>query len=199
MTIDAFGTLVQLRDPVPALRRALAARGVERDEETVRRAFAAEVEHYVPRAHEGRDAASLASLRVDCARVFLDAAGAGTLDADEFPFVSSLEFAFLPGARGACDDLLHAELSLAVVSNWDIGLSEVLQALGLDVPVVTSAEAGAAKPDPRIFELALRHIDASADMAVHVGDSPDDEEGARRAGMRFEPAPLADAARRILA
>jgi len=29
VTIDAYGTLVQLRDPVPALRDALAARGVE--------------------------------------------------------------------------------------------------------------------------------------------------------------------------
>jgi putative hydrolase of the HAD superfamily len=198
VTIDAFGTLLQLRDPVGALRGALSARGVERDEHTVRRAFAAEVAHYRPRAHEGRDAASLALLRRGCTRVFLDAADADMLDADEFPFVASLEFAFLPGARSACADLLNARLSLAVVSNWDVGLAEVLHVLGLDLPVVTSAEAGAAKPDPRIFELALQRIGTSADRAVHVGDSPDDEEGARRAGLRFEPAPLADAARRIL-
>jgi hypothetical protein len=34
---------------------------------------------------------------------------------------------------------------------------------------------------------------------VHVGDSDADREGAAAAGMRFEPAPLADAAARILA
>jgi phosphoglycolate phosphatase-like HAD superfamily hydrolase len=34
---------------------------------------------------------------------------------------------------------------------------------------------------------------------VHVGDSEADAEGARAAGLRFEPAPLPDAARRILA
>ena len=199
MTIDAFGTLLELRDPVPALRTALGAHGIERAEATVRRAFGAEVAYYVPRAHTGRDAASLAALRQASARVFLDAVGAADVDADTFPFVESLTFAFLPDAREACDDLLRAGLRLAIVSNWDIGLQEVLHALGLDLPVVTSAQAGAPKPDPRIFEVALRRIDASSSRAVHVGDSADDEEGARRARMRFEPAPLAAAARRILA
>jgi FMN phosphatase YigB (HAD superfamily) len=199
VTIDAFGTLVLLRDPVPALRAALAARGVAREADSVRRAFRAEVAHYVPRAHHGRDPESLAALRRECTAVFLVSAGADTLDPAEFPFIAALEFTLLPGARAACDDLLHAGLRLAVVSNWDIGLSEYVTQLGLDVPVVTSAEAGAPKPDPRIFELALRRVDTRPDMAVHVGDLQDDAEGARRAGMRFEPAPLADAVRRILA
>lgn len=199
VTIDAFGTLVELRDPVPALRRALAARGVERDDTIVRAAFAAEVDYYVPRAQTGRDAASLVALQRACTQVFLDEVGAEALAADAFPFVESLAFAFLPGAREACATLLRAGLRLAVVSNWDIGLARVLHTLELDVPVVTSAEAGAAKPEPRIFELALQRIGARPDRAVHVGDSADDEEGARRAGLRFEPAPLADAARRILA
>jgi FMN phosphatase YigB (HAD superfamily) len=198
VTIDAFGTLVELRDPVPALGAALRVRGVERDPEIVRQAFESEVAYYLARAQEGRDAESIAALRCACTRVFLAAAGADTLDAREFPFVASLEFAVLPGAREACDDLLQAKLALAVVSNWDIGLTEVLRGLDLDFPVISSAQAGAAKPDPRLFQLALQQINTSPDRAVHVGDSPDDEEGARRAGMRFEPAPLADAVRRIL-
>jgi putative hydrolase of the HAD superfamily len=200
VTIDAHGTLVQLRDPGPALRAALAARGVERTDDAVRDAFAAEVAYYVPRSHEGRDAASLAALRRTCTRVFLDAAGAGSLDADEFPFVPSLGFDLVPGGRAACDDLSRAGLRLCVVSNWDIGLSQHLQRLGLDLPVVTSAEAGAAKPDPAVFELALRRLGvADPARAVHVGDDATDEAGAHAAGMRFEPAPLADAAPRILA
>jgi HAD superfamily hydrolase (TIGR01549 family) len=199
VTIDAFGTLLELHDPVPALRRALAERGVDREDADVRAGFAAEVAYYVPRAHEGRDPASLAKLRRACTCVFLAAVRAGELDPDTFPFAACLEFGVLPGARDACDDLLQAGLSLAVVSNWDIGLAEVLDALGLALPVVTSAHAGAPKPDARIFELALQQINTSSDRAVHVGDSADDEEGARRAGLHFEPAPLADAARRILA
>jgi putative hydrolase of the HAD superfamily len=86
------------------------------------------------------------------------------------------------------------------VSNWDIGLTEHLQGLGVDLPVVTSAEAGAAKPDPAVFELALQRLGiVDPARAVHVGDDAADEAGARAVGMRFEPAPLAEAAQRILA
>jgi putative hydrolase of the HAD superfamily len=199
VTIDAYGTLVLLRDPVPALRAALAERGHERPDDAVRNAFAAEVAYYLPRSHEGRDGASLAALRRACTRVFLDAAGADALDADEFPFVASLAFDLVPGGREACDDLARAGLRLCVVSNWDIGLSEQLQLLGIDLPVVTSAAAGAAKPDPAVFEVALRRLGVrDPARAVHVGDDAADEAGAAAAGMRFEPAPLADAARRIL-
>jgi FMN phosphatase YigB (HAD superfamily) len=200
VTIDAYGTLVLLRDPVPTLRDALAERGVARTDDAVREAFAAEVAYYVPRSHEGRDAASLAALRSACTRVFLDAAGADALVADEFPFVASLAFDLVPGGREACDALSRAGLRLCVVSNWDIGLTEHLQRLGVDLPVVTSAEAGAAKPAPAVFELALQRLGvADPARAVHVGDDAADEAGARAAGMRFEPAPLAEAVQRILA
>ena len=204
VTIDAYGTLVTLRDPVPALRAALAGRGVERSSGDVQRAFEAEVEFYVARSHEGRDEASLALLRCDCAGVFLEALGA-KLDPEDFAsaFVSSLRFTELPGARDACLELAAAGLRLAVVSNWDIGLHEHLGALGLDAVVdlvATSAETGAPKPAPAMFELALARLGvADPARAVHIGDGAADEEGARAAGLRFEPAPLADAVRRILA
>lgn len=199
VTIDAFGTLLGLDDPVPALRGALAERGVVRDEDTVRRAFEAEVAYYVPRSHEGRDEATLALLRRDCAAVFLAAAGAEALDAREFPFVTSLRFHLLPGAAAASCTLQRAGVRVAVVSNWDVGLHEHLAALGLELPVFTSAAAGAPKPAPAVFALALAHLGVEPGRAVHVGDSDADREGAAAAGMRFEPAPLADAARRILA
>jgi putative hydrolase of the HAD superfamily len=203
VTIDAFGTLVALRDPVPALQRALGDRGVARDEDEVRAAFRAEVEFYVERSHEGRDEATLALLRRDCAGIFLAAARAD-LDPGEFApaFVDSLEFETLPGAANACRALAAGGLRLAVVSNWDVGLLERLHALGLAElvdAVVTSAEAGAPKPAPNIFELALARLGATAERTVHVGDSDADAEGAHAAGLRFEPAPLADAASRILA
>lgn len=203
VTIDAYGTLVTLRDPIPALRAALAALGVERSSGDVQRAFETEVVFYVARSHEGRDEAALALLRRDCANVFLEALEA-ELDPNEFApaFVSSLRFVELPGARDACLELAAAELRLAVVSNWDIGLHDHLGALGLDAVVdivVTSAEAGAPKPAPAVFELALARLGVDAARAVHIGDSAADEEGAQAAGLRFEPAPLADAVRRILA
>jgi HAD superfamily hydrolase (TIGR01509 family) len=203
VTIDAFGTLVRLRDPVATLRRALAERGVARSEEQVRHAFAVEGAYYVERSHEGRDEATLALLRRDCAAVFLRAADA-QLDAAEFAptYVASLEFEAVDGAPEACRSLAAAGLRLAVVSNWDVALHGYLADLGLDRlvdTVVTSADAGAPKPAPAVFELALARLGTPPARAVHVGDSPADEEGAHAAGLRFEPAPLAAAARRILA
>lgn len=203
VTIDAYGTLVTLRDPVPSLQEALAARGVALGLDDVAAAFRAEVAYYRPRSHQGRDDATLALLRRDCARVFLEAAGAG-LDPEEFApaFLDALVFQPVAGAATACRTLAEAGLRLAVISNWDIGLHDHLAQLGLTAlvgAVVTSAEAGAPKPDPRVFRLALKRLDVAASRAVHVGDGPEDNEGARAAGLRFEPAPLADAARRILA
>jgi len=46
VTIDAYGTLVELADPVAGLRRELAALGVDRDAEAVGRAFAREAAYY---------------------------------------------------------------------------------------------------------------------------------------------------------
>jgi putative hydrolase of the HAD superfamily len=61
------------------------------------------------------------------------------------------------------------------------------------VPVVTSAEAGAPKPDPAVFLCALERLGIRPERALHVGDSEPDQAGARAAGMRFAPAPLAAA------
>lgn len=199
VTIDAYGTLVALVDPVPALAEALREHGVERTREQVEAAFQAEVDYYVPRSHEGRDEAALALLRRDCAEVFLGAAGAG-LEPETFvdDFIGALRFQAVPGALETCVELTRRGYRLAVVSNWDIGLHAHLARLGLDLPIVTSAEAGAPKPDPAIFRLALARLDVEPARALHVGDSDADAEGARAAGMAFRPAPLADAARELL-
>ncbi|MES9963871.1 MAG: HAD family hydrolase [Candidatus Sedimenticola sp. 20ELBAFRAG] len=50
---------------------------------------------------------------------------------------------------------------------------------------VSAEEAGAAKPDPRMFEIACKRSGVSSREMVHVGDEPaTDIEGARRAGIR---------------
>ncbi|HET8606976.1 MAG TPA: HAD-IA family hydrolase [Gaiellaceae bacterium] len=182
VTIDAMGTLVRLSDPIP---RLAAAAGVS--EQDARRGFEAEVAYYVPRAHEGRDAASLAELRARCTAVFNEHAGT-SLPAERF--MAAIVFEPEPGALEAVRRLAARGLALCVVSNWDCGLGEQLAALGFRLPVVTSAEAGAVKPDPAIFRLALERLAVGPGRALHVGDSQADEEGARAAGMRFAPAPL---------
>ena len=51
--------------------------------------------------------------------------------------------------------------------------------------VVTARAVGAAKPHPRMFEVALERLGLAAHEVLHVGDEPtDDIEGARSAGWR---------------
>lgn len=195
LTIDAYGTLVRLADPTPALRAALAAAGVERTPDEVAAAFAEEVRHYRPRSLRGRDEESLSALRTECVGVFLRAARA-ELDAAAFApsFLGALVFEPIDGVEAALGELRRRGLRLAVVANWDCALRGVLAGLGLapyfDV-VVASAEAGAEKPDPEIFRIALERLGAAPERALHVGDEAVDELGARAAGLRFRPAPLA--------
>ncbi len=197
VTVDGFGTLVGLADPVPVLAAALREHGFERDHAAVRKAFAAEVAFYKPRAATGRDPETLAALRLECARVFLEAAEAD-LPASSFvgAFMSSIVLEPMPGAIETLAGLRRRGLELAVVSNWDIGLAELLERIGADAhftAVVTTAEAGAPKPDPAVFRLALERLGVEPGRALHVGDEPEDEQGAAAAGMRFAPAPLAAA------
>lgn len=192
VTIDAYGTLVELVDPVPALTAGLRELGVEREPEAVARAFAKEVVYYRERSHEGRDDATLYALRCKCVGIILEDVGA-ELEPAAFVdgFVAAMRFQPLAGALEAVDRLRRLGLELAVVSNWDVGLRDLLDGLGLGhLVVVTSAEAGAPKPEPAVFELALARLGARADRSLHVGDSGADDAGARAAGMRFAHAPL---------
>ena len=201
VTVDAMGTVVELSDPVPRLQDALERHGEQHDSNPVRDAFAAEVAYYLPRAHEGRDEASLAALRAACAGVFLDALGA-ELDAGEFApdFAGALRFRALDGAEQSLARLRAAGLALACVSNWDLSLAAYLEDAGLAHhfdAVVSSAEAGAPKPDEAVFRLALERLGVPPERALHVGDGDGDRQGAAAAGLAFEPTPLATLPERL--
>lgn len=197
VTVDANGTLVGLADPVPALAAALSEQGVERSPEAIRAAFYVEVAHYRPRALRGRDSASLAELRRECVGVFLDSLGAGLDPAVFAPaFVSSLEFRALPGSVEMLRELRARGIALAVVSNWDCSLRDVVTRLGLGSlfsAIVASADVGSEKPDPGIFRAALERLGIAPGRALHIGDEPADAEGARAAGLRFARPPVATA------
>jgi len=84
--------------------------------------------------------------------------------------------------------LRGARLRLAIVSNFDGRLAELLAGLGITPlvdAVVTSAAHDAAKPDPRLFQAAARVLSASPGDVLHVGDDVDlDVHGALAAGFR---------------
>jgi putative hydrolase of the HAD superfamily len=194
VTIDANGTIVEMCDPIPRLIELLLERGLSPSQRQVRAALEAEFAYYHRHMTEGRDEGSLRSLRRDCARVFLEAVEAD-LDPDEFAphYVEALEFRVIPGVVEALAALRARGLALAVVSNWDVSLHARLEQLGLRRyfdAVVSSAEAGAGKPDPRIFEAALAQLGVQPERALHVGDSGEDAAGAKAAGLAFAEAPL---------
>jgi putative hydrolase of the HAD superfamily len=189
---DALGTLVELDPPWPHLRRTVRDRhGIEVSESDARRAMLAEMAYYRQHHREGRDRESLADLRRRCARVIGEhLPEVGSLSPEELTdaLLDSIRFRPYPDAAPALSALRAAGLRLAVVSNWDCSLRGVLAELGLSAAldgVVVSAEVGASKPDPRIFEAALEHLRCMPGHALFVGDSLDtDVLGARAAGVR---------------
>jgi putative hydrolase of the HAD superfamily len=203
VTIDAYGTLVELDEPVARLSAALRERGFEPGDAVVAAALDAEIAYYSEHKLEGRDEAGLRDLRERCAGVFLDAAGV-ELDPAEFagPFGEGLAFRVVDGVPEALARLRSLGLTVAVVSNWDAGLPEHLVRAGIAhwfAEVVTSAAEGVAKPDPRIYTLTLERLGVEPPRALHVGDHPElDGEAARAAGMRFAPAPLGEAVEALL-
>jgi putative hydrolase of the HAD superfamily len=78
-------------------------------------------------------------------------------------------------------------VELGIISNFDSRLFSVLRGLGLADTfdtVTISSLAQAAKPAPRIFQLALDKHAVDPEEALHIGDSlRDDVEGARKAGL----------------
>jgi putative hydrolase of the HAD superfamily len=102
--------------------------------------------------------------------------------------VEALRFALLPDAVPALDALEAAGLRLGVVSNWDCGLADVLDDLGVGDrfgTVAVSAVVGAGKPDPAIFRHALGALGVAPGAALHCGDLPAyDCAGAAAAGVR---------------
>jgi putative hydrolase of the HAD superfamily len=101
--------------------------------------------------------------------------------------VGSLRFTAHRDAVPALTRAREAGARVVVVSNWDVSLAQVLAGVGLAPlldAVVTSAGAGARKPDPAIFAWALARAGTAPARCLHVGDSlAEDVAGARAAGI----------------
>lgn len=104
---------------------------------------------------------------------YFSTAGAWEIYPDVVPTLSALK---RPG------------LSLGVISNWDSRLPPLLRELELAPyfsSIAVSALVGSAKPEPWIFQYALREAGVEPSEALHVGDSlPLDAVGARNCGIR---------------
>jgi putative hydrolase of the HAD superfamily len=76
-------------------------------------------------------------------------------------------------------------IQLGVISNFDTRLNQVLKILDLEhffSSITISSVAGTAKPEPNIFEIALKKHNLIAQEAWHIGDSLiEDYQGAKNA------------------
>ena len=109
------------------------------------------------------------------------AAACGVGDDDLDALVADLHIASKTYTLKAYDEVLDvlAELRrrglmVAICSNWDWDIDRAVTAAGLEGTtdlVVTSAQAGARKPHPRIFEHTLERCGVAPGEALFVGDT----------------------------
>lgn len=101
---------------------------------------------------------------------------------------SSIEsYAALDGARESLARLRESGMRVVAASNWEPWLEDLLENLELRElfdDIAVSGLIGTEKPDRAFFERALEIAGATADEAVHIGDSfTADVEGAWGAGL----------------
>ncbi len=82
---------------------------------------------------------------------------------------------------------LRPRFRLAVISNFDGRLRMILEQLGVSKffsHVFISSEIGADKPDPLIYQRAVKFLGIKAEEVLHVGDDSErDWKGATAAGL----------------
>lgn len=87
-----------------------------------------------------------------------------------------------------CLKTLREQYHIGIIANQNPGTSARLKKFGLLQyidPVIASAEEGVAKPDPRIFELALERAGCQPEEAVMIGDRLDNDiVPAKQIGMK---------------
>lgn len=99
----------------------------------------------------------------------------GLPDAIYERFVEPDHYALFDDTLPALRDLKSRGYRLGLISNWQDWLESRLAALDVAAlldTIVVSAVEGVEKPDPRIFELALRRLGVEPSRACYVGDNP---------------------------
>jgi putative hydrolase of the HAD superfamily len=111
------------------------------------------------------------------------------LPADELP---NLQSAFWGGDRLDTElvetiQALRPRYRTALLSNgWShlrLWIEKIWNIADAFDEIIISAEVGAAKPDARVFRLALERLGVSPAEALFVDDFPENVEGARAVGM----------------
>jgi len=194
---DAAGTLFRVRGSAGAAYASVASRyGVIADADATELRFRQAFRQMPPLAFGGVAETQLQRYEYEWWKRVVQTTF-GTTVFDDFDAVFQELFAhfarpdaweLFPETLSTLTALRQRPLRLGIVSNFDARLLPICAGLGIlgcfDT-VVISSRAGFAKPDPRIFAAALRHLGVAPHEAIHVGDSEsEDLAGAQAAGMR---------------
>ena len=198
---DAVGTLFGVRGSVGQVYRDIAQNhGVTVDAAVINRAFYDSFKASPPCTFPGVDVLEVPQLEQQwwstIAQQTFDRAGVLNQFEDFSSFFSDLYVHFetakpwsvYPDTVPTLEKLRSLNISLGVLSNFDSRLYKVLRALNLAdffESITISTEAGVAKPDPKIFAIALAKHQCEPANAWHIGDSrQEDYEAAIAAGLR---------------
>lgn len=200
--LDAMGTLFGIRGSVGTIYSAIAAEyGVQVDAGSIDRAFYNSFKQISPLAFQSVETEKkLAQLEFFWWEKVVQSTFTKLGKLSEFTdfsaFFSELYAHFAtqkpwyvyPDVIPSLENWQHQRIQLGVISNFDTRLYKVLELLDLDrffSSITISAEAGAAKPSPNIFRIALEKHDCISRQAWHIGDSfTEDYEGAKKVGIR---------------
>jgi putative hydrolase of the HAD superfamily len=195
---DAAGTLFHLpRGPGFHYAEVLVRHGVRREEAALNEAFRSVwVEMPAPAPTQGARADDGKSWWRDLVFRVLDRCEVAEDQLDRGPFFEELYAEFVrpavwtlyPETREVLETLA-ARVPLGVITNFDARFRTIAEQLGI-APffqhVVISSEVGADKPDPRIFQRAVKLAGVAPGEALHVGDDRVcDWEGAATAGLQI--------------
>lgn len=197
LTWDVKDTLLRLRRPVGEEYAAKAqAHGLEVEATTLGQAFGQAYKaqnHRFPTYGLSRGLTSRQWWQDVVLQTFhlagvRDAQAVATIAAQLYEdFSRPCTWQVLEGAETTLRRCQKRGLRLAVISNFDQRLEDILVGLGLREHfdfVLTSEAAGWPKPDPRIFHKALQLAHTEPAAAAHIGDSYRcDYQGARAVGM----------------
>jgi len=199
ISLDAAGTLIQVKEPVGRTYAAFAQRhGVAVEEAALKAAFRTVWGQLdTPLWPEGSCAPDdeRGWWHELVRRVFAHALGEPLPGVILDPLFQELYAYFArPEAWMVFDDVRPALTDLArdhrlcVLSNFDGRLRGILRGHDLEryfEQVIVSSEVGAAKPHARMFETALRVMGAAAETSWHVGDDERcDLQGAQSCGWQ---------------
>ena len=197
VTFDAAGTLIRIAEPVgETYARFAHDLGATLSPQALGAGFRDVFPAMPPMAFPERGEAALvraerAWWRELVERVVQSAGGVAEFDkyfdALFAHYAGGAAWRAYPEAHRALESARGRGLRVGVISNFDSRLPRILRELRFESlvdTVVYSTRCGAAKPNARIFRHALKALGATAETALHVGDSLDaDYQGAIAAGM----------------